>query len=172
MSHRTRALLLSLVAVPALIGCSGAPQLIRIPGAGPTVSAPTVPAASLARDVHDLVNRRRQSAGLPPLTWDATLAALAEEHSARMADRSRAFGHDGFDDRVAAARASIGISQASENVATNNYPDPQVAQQAVGGWVNSPGHRQNLEGEFQLTGVGVARSPQGDYFITQIYAGR
>jgi uncharacterized protein YkwD len=119
--------------------------------------------------VHDRVNARRQSLGLPALTWHSTVAQLAADHSARMANGSRPFGHDGFEERIASAAATLTVSSASENVATNNYPVDRVAQQVVDGWISSSGHRRNLEGDFQLTGVGVARSPAGDYFVTQIY---
>jgi uncharacterized protein YkwD len=152
-----------------LVGCSGMPQLPPLPEAVQLPPPAPAPSSSIERQVHDRVNARRQSIGLPALAWNATVAPLAADHSARMANGTRPFGHDGFEERIASAGATLSISRASENVATNNYPVERVAQQVVDGWISSAGHRRNLEGEFQLTGVGVGRSAAGDYFVTQIY---
>lgn len=130
------------------------------------------PATAIEREVHERINAHRASRGLLPLQADATLTALARDHSVLMAAGQRGFGHSGFDERVEAIRAARPVSTVSENVATNNYPPAQVAGRAVSGWLTSPGHRENLEGGFDLTGVGVARGRAGDYFVTQIYAAR
>ncbi len=47
--------------------------------------------------------------------------------------------------------------------------DPAGA--AVNAWLASTGHRQNIEGDYHLTGVGVA-SPDNDsltFYFTQIF---
>ena len=36
----------------------------------------------------------------------------------------------------------------------------------------SPAHRENLEGPYDLTGIGVARSRSGEVFFTQFFVGR
>ncbi|MEX2572306.1 MAG: CAP domain-containing protein [Gemmatimonadota bacterium] len=126
----------------------------------------------MERSVHDLINAHRTSAGLPPLESEGVLGSLAREHSERMADGERLFSHTGFDARVRAARAALPVSAMSENVATNNYSAAEAADRVVSGWIGSPGHRKNLEGDFELAGVGIARNPQGDYFVTQIYAAK
>jgi len=41
---------------------------------------------------------------------------------------------------------------------------------AVSGWLNSTGHRNNIEGNYDLTGVGVAKSSDGKYYLTQMFA--
>ncbi len=41
----------------------------------------------------------------------------------------------------------------------------------MSGWLRSPGHRENIEGAYDLTGIGVARSRQGVYYFTQLFAG-
>jgi uncharacterized protein YkwD len=60
---------------------------------------------------------------------------------------------------------------AAENVAANiGYKNP--AREAVEGWKNSQEHRKNMLGDYDLTGIGVARSPQGLYFFSQIFLRR
>ena len=63
---------------------------------------------------------------------------------------------------------AIAYSAAAENVAYNSgYSDP--ATQAVQGWLKSTGHRQNLEGNYNLTGIGIAKNAKGEYYFTQIF---
>lgn len=164
MTPRFRALALALL-LP-LSGCLPAAE-VRDGASDPGLSAPLV---EIEREVHARVNEYRSSRRLAPLQRDPVLASLARDHSARMARGERPFGHDGFEDRVRAARAGRALEGVSENVATNNYPVNQVAARVVVGWVESSGHRRNLEGGFDIAGVGVARAPSGDYFITQLYA--
>lgn len=77
------------------------------------------------------------------------------------------FSHQGFANRIKALEDDIS-SQAAENVAQNmGYNDP--ASQAVAGWIESEGHRQNIVGNYNLTGVGVAKNQQGEYYFTQIF---
>jgi uncharacterized protein YkwD len=44
-----------------------------------------------------------------------------------------------------------------------------IAQQAVNGWIKSPGHRKNLVGHFNLCGIGVYKSNSGTVYLTQIF---
>jgi uncharacterized protein YkwD len=137
-------------------------------GGAPTSSTSTL---AMEAEVHALINRHRESRGLPRLTQDPVLDALARAHSERMARGEVPFGHDGFDDRFNRARANLAISRFSENVGTNSgFSTSDVASQLVTGWINSPGHRQNLEGNYRITGVGIARSARGEFFGTQLFA--
>jgi uncharacterized protein YkwD len=38
--------------------------------------------------------------------------------------------------------------------------------------VAPPGHRKNIEGPYEVTGIGVARNAQGEVYFTQIFVGR
>ena len=127
---------------------------------------------TIALQVHELVNEHRVSQGLDTLVWNDTIAMVCYEHSQDMADGIVPFGHDGFTDRVdhIAQELGITIAAAGENVAYNsNMSDP--AQSAVTAWLGSTGHRQNIEGNYRLTGVGVA-CPNNDsltFYFTQIF---
>ncbi|MEX2582337.1 MAG: CAP domain-containing protein [Gemmatimonadota bacterium] len=149
--------------------CSQIPATVSVSGEEPR-SSPG--AASLEREIHELVNLQRSAAGLRPLDWNGVLANLAAEHSGAMAAGARPFGHDGFEARAAAARQALGTGRFSENVATNwNHPPAEVAGLVVRSWMDSPGHRRNLLDDHRLSGVGVVRSSSGEYFVTQLYAG-
>lgn len=126
--------------------------------------------ATLERSVFQKINQYRQQNGLSSLRLNSTISQQARQHSQTMAN-SRNLTHDGFDGRVQTIRGSIQIRGAAENVAFNRgFSDP-VAQ-AVDGWIKSPGHLQNIMGNYNLTGVGVAQNNQGEFYFTQVFVRR
>jgi uncharacterized protein YkwD len=85
-----------------------------------------------------------------------------------MASGKVAFSHNGFEQRIKAISRVIPYSQVAENVAFNQgYSNP--VQQSVEGWIKSPGHRTNIEGPYNLTGIGVVKNAKGEYYFTQIF---
>lgn len=121
-------------------------------------------------EVHELVNSYRVEQGLLPLEASEIIGEVSRAHSQDMLDGRVAFGHDGFDERVDAVMEEMALVFAAENVAyTEGYGD--AASVAVEGWINSPGHQQNMVGDFDLGGVGVARSEDGrTLYFTHIFA--
>ncbi len=130
-----------------------------------------------------LVNDERQQYDLITLSEDALLTDLAREHSAYMAE-NHLLTHERFPgERPLSYNMSPGTMR-GENLAkipTRQYiPGPylslqEVCEWAVSGWMDSPGHRDNiLEPNFNETGVGVSFSDEGDFiylYITQIFEG-
>ena len=43
------------------------------------------------------------------------------------------------------------------------------AGEVVNMWLNSPGHKRNIEGNFTLTGIGIAEADNGYLYFTQIF---
>jgi len=126
---------------------------------------------ALEQEVHELVNRHRRARNLAALTLDPRISREARLHSVAMATGTTPFGHEGFDERVKALRLAMPWQRTAENVASSQgYPD--AAAEAVRGWLGSAGHRKNIEGPYDRTGVGVARSATGEVFFTQIFVGR
>ena len=142
----------------------------RVVQAAATPGVPSVNAA-LERAVHELVNRHRRARGLAPLTLDPRISQQARLHSRAMAEGRTRFGHDGFTDRIAALSHVMTCQRTAENVASNRgHRDP--AGEAVRGWLESRAHRENIDGSYNLTGIGVARNAAGEVFFTQIFVGR
>lgn len=136
----------------------------------PTQPGDLSPASSLEQQTHDLINAVRKGQGLGSLEWNDVIAGEARIHSLNMAAGKVSVGHDGFDARAETIAKKISWISIGENVAYNQgYTDP-VAK-AVDGWMKSDGHRHNILGDFNLTGIGVAVN--GDaYYFTQIFAKR
>ncbi|MFZ6015078.1 MAG: CAP domain-containing protein [Patescibacteria group bacterium] len=117
----------------------------------------------------DVVNDHRESIGVERLAWSDAIAEQARIHSQNMANGDVAIGHGGFEDRIDVISLSYpGYNGAAENLAWNYDDDP--AQTALDWWLTSAGHKVSLENNFyDLTGIGVAKVPDGPYFITQIF---
>lgn len=154
--------MLAALALPA--AC--VPPAMTAPPARGDGSAPVAGAVSPANDaqaVHAAVNRHRQSRGCAPLVWSEAAARAAQRHSEDMV-RRRYFSHTSPEgtqpwDRMRAQ--GLSFTRAAENIAMNGGG----AEATVRGWINSPGHRANIENcALTHTGVGVA----GDYW-TQVF---
>lgn len=120
------------------------------------------PSNSIEKEVHQLINAHRTGMGLDPLEWNETIAIECRLHSQEMAS-TNSLNHDGFYDRVNEIKETIPWSWAGENVAYN-----YSAESVVIAWLNSPGHKSNIESNSNLTGVGVAYDGNTIYF-TQIF---
>ncbi|MGC9527117.1 MAG: CAP domain-containing protein [Limnospira sp.] len=108
--------------------------------------------------VIELTNNFRAQNGLSPLEFDAQLAVAAQTHTENMAFQDF-FSHTGADgsdvgDRV--TNTGYNFSTAGENIGAG-YQTPEAVVQ---GWIDSPGHRENmLNPNFQEIGVGYFFTP-------------
>lgn len=122
----------------------------------------------IAKLIHQQVNQHRASLNLAPFSFNALISEQATAHSLNMAQKIVEFSHDGFQSRVDALEDIISYSKIAENVAYNmGYQNP--VDTAVTGWIKSDYHRKNIEGNYNLTGIGVATDPNGEYYFTQIF---
>ncbi len=144
--------------------------LLAASAPGTAQADPASATRTLERAVADAVNAHRAAAGLPELAWSERAAGLAREHSAAMAAGRAEFGHDGFEQRTRTLRESLPLRRAAENVSMHSArPDAELVQAALDRWLASRVHRRNIEGPFQLSGVGAARATDGSVFFTQIF---
>jgi uncharacterized protein YkwD len=120
----------------------------------------------MSREILWYVNQHRRSIGLAELQANSFISSVALGHSRDMLSGRTPFGHDGFRDRIEVIRKKLGpIHVAAENVASG----PMSAREVVDGWLHSPGHRRNIEGDFRLTGIGLAFAANGMIYFTQIF---
>ena len=129
-------------------------------------------AGEIERRVFQLLNAERRTQGLTDLAWSDDVAALARMHSGDMAN-VKFFSHRGSDGSMVDERADrLGMGAwrvIGENIAyMRGYPDP--AALAVEKWMASPEHRKNLLGpNWKESAVGVAITPDGTYYMTQVF---
>ncbi len=151
--------------------------MVRLPAGRGDASVPdgggATPAAStLEHEIHARVNEYRAGRGLPPLAFDDRVSEVARSHSAAMAAGRRPFSHEGFEQRTQAILAEIpGARAFAENVAYDSRTGPRLAELVVQGWIQSAEHRENIEGSYQITGIGVGVAPNGWRYFTEIFVG-
>jgi len=128
-------------------------------------------------EVHRLINLEREKYGLQTLEYDEKLASVAKLHSIDMAD-DEYFAHETPEGLTPTDRASksdytcqyqIGnliYSGIGENLymvqgptVSITYTPQSIAESAVSGWMDSPGHKKNiLTSNFSKEGIGVSIS--------------
>ncbi|WP_242602183.1 CAP domain-containing protein [Legionella nagasakiensis] len=112
------------------------------------------------------VNEYRLKHHLAPLTMNSLVSLEAKKHSQAMANKAVPFGHQYFDARIHRLYKDIKNCHAgAENVAYYKLD----AKKLVDAWIASPGHRRNIKGNYNLTGIGIAHSKQGWAYYTQIF---
>lgn len=113
----------------------------------------------------DLINSHRQSLNLPVLQSINHISYKSEEHNDYMIENN-VVNHDFFQERSENLIQVLGAVRVSENVAYN-YNTPQAAMNA---WLNSPGHKANIEGDFTHFGISVSVNPQtGRKYYTNMF---
>lgn len=123
-------------------------------------------------EIFRLVNSQRRKKGLAELQWSNDLEKLARSYSKKMAD-GKFFSHyerngDSVVQRATAMRIR-GWRKIGENLfMCSSYGEANNL--AVEKWMKSPLHRQNiLDGNYNTTGIGIAESRDGTFYITQVF---
>ena len=121
--------------------------------------------AKIVEEIVVLVNKHRAEIGLDTLTIVPLVCEISKEHSKNMAKGKVGFSHDGFENRAKRIIKEFGGSGFAENIA---FGQP-TAQQVTEGWLKSPGHKANIEGDFNYVGIGLYTDKKGTIYYTQIF---
>ena len=118
------------------------------------------------KEIFNAVNNHRTSVGLQKLEFNQSVWEKAKEHSSNMASGIVPFGHDGFYDRVEIIKEELeGAGSSAENVAYG----VSSAQSVLNLWLNSSGHKTNIEGDYNLSAVSAVKNESGTWYFTQIF---
>lgn len=161
MKHNWQFVLIALLMTSSLSACAQTKELHSRMTAYNRIDL-----VNMNERILQLVNQHRRSIGKGDLKMIDVASAQALQHSKDMMNGRTPFGHDGFDTRANAVKNSIGfINGAAENVAYGQMS----AEEVVDGWLHSPGHKRNIEGDYNLTGIGVAQNRDGVIYFTQLF---
>lgn len=157
---------------PSLPSLEDLPGVITLPTASPAPSpapAPPRPPSTTpvlvpeaARHLLDLANAERAAVGAQPLAARADVTEIAAGHSLAMAKRGAVWHNAAFvTDLVGDLLGATWVR--GENVAWSN--DVDHAHRLL---IDSPAHRRNmLDPRYAVAGFAVARSGDGNYWVTQ-----
>ncbi|MFQ5648227.1 MAG: CAP domain-containing protein [Candidatus Aenigmatarchaeota archaeon] len=162
-----------------------------IPEFGPP---PKVAASDIEVLIHGFVNQERARAGLGQLAMNQEVAHVARAHSQDMAENSY-LSHEDLEGKLHNERledANItyynksaenlaegtivsGVYTVEGEVVSKDYrTEEELAQAMVEGWMESPGHRENIVTPgYDEAGTGVAVAPDNEtYYFTQVFITR
>jgi uncharacterized protein YkwD len=106
-----------------------------------------------------LINQDRAAAGLPPLRWNACLAAIAVQNAARMAAQ-------GYISHANGVTLDLGCRlglKAGENVGYISSGINDAQMNAI--FMASPEHRANILGPFHYVGAAWVVAPNGSAYV-------
>lgn len=113
----------------------------------------------------DLINQHRVSVGLNPLQLINHVSYKSEEHTEYMIAK-KVVNHDLFAERSENIIEVLGAVKVNENVAYNFM----TSASALNAWLNSPGHKANIEGNFTHFGISIKTDPTtGKKYYTNIF---
>jgi len=122
--------------------------------------------SAIELEILKLVNEHRTTIKKSTLELNDIVSQEAKTHTSNMANGSVAFGHDGFSERISRIKAALaGNGAGGENVASG-YTS---AKAVMDGWLNSAGHKANIEGDYNLIGIAAVQDKSGGYYYTQIF---
>ena len=112
----------------------------------------------------NLINTYRVSVGLNELQQINHISYKSEEHDHYMI-RNNVVNHNDFVARSENLISVLGAKRVGENIAYN-YNSPQSVVKA---WLNSPTHKENLDGDYTHFGISIRTNPNGKKYYTNIF---
>ncbi len=107
------------------------------------------------------INSTRSSAGLPPLKMDSGLQAHARRHSADMIAADKIYHSS---DSELKSAAGSGWTKLGENVGRGGS-----VSSLHKAFLDSPSHRANIHGDYNLVGIGTATAEDGRLYVTVVF---
>jgi len=116
-------------------------------------------------ELADLINEYRVSKGLNALQTINHVSYKSEEHNEYMIAKKE-INHDLFAARSQNIMQVLGAVKVNENVAYNFTTTSGV----LNAWLNSPGHKANIEGNFTHFGISIREdATTGKKYYTNIF---
>ena len=121
-------------------------------------------AKTIEIEILNLINQHRLSIGLNSLESIDIIKGQAYSHTDYMVEIDEV-NHDYFYNRKAYLEANVNAQQVSENVAYGY----SSASSVVNAWLNSEGHRHNIEGDFTHFEVSAEKNQNDKWYFTNIF---
>lgn len=116
-------------------------------------------------EVMQLINNYRLSIGLNKLEIVNHISFKSEEHDLYMI-ANNVVDHSGFVGRSENIVSVLGAKRVGENIAYNYKTSAAVVQ----AWLDSPGHKENIVGDYTHFGIAVKIHPEtGRKYYTNIF---
>ncbi len=119
---------------------------------------------SIETEILRLINEHRNSKNLSTLEISEIIKSQTDAHTDYMIAKGE-ISHDNFGDRSDYLKANDDAKSMAENVAIGY----SSAKSVVNGWLNSEGHRKNIEGNYTHFNVTAKQNNGGTWYYTNIF---
>ncbi len=120
--------------------------------------------STIESELFVMMNNYRASIGLNKLEFESSTYYYTGLHTNYMIDKGN-ISHDKFSERAENISKRTGAVFVAENVA-RNYDTLEAAFEA---WLDSPGHRINIEGDYTHSAISIRPNSNGDLYFTQLF---
>jgi len=120
--------------------------------------------STIEAGLFELINDYRIELGLKELVFENATYYYASLHTDYMISKEST-SHDNFSKRAEYISERLNAVFVSENVA-RNY---DAIEDAFAAWLNNPGHKKNIEGDYSYSAISINQNSNGDYYYTQIF---
>ena len=155
---------------PAAVSCSATPQPSVSDEPHPSASTgdyTTISSTAQEQKLLNLLNEDRARNGLPALSMDSELSALARTKSQDMLENGY-FAHES--PTLGNAAALLADSGYDYNGVGENIAHHANVEKADAAFLSSPGHRANMMGrQWDKVGIGVVEDEQGFVYVTELF---
>ena len=156
------------MAIVAVLGFTSCSTDTAAEDAINSIEVPVAPQAKqIEIEIMELINAYRINEGLSALNQHNTVKAVASTHTDYMIEVNNV-SHDNFFQRKQSLQVNANANIVSENVAYGF----NSAESVVNAWINSPSHRDNLEGNFTDFDVSAEQNELGKWYFTNIFIKR
>ncbi|WP_304141397.1 CAP domain-containing protein [Mesoflavibacter zeaxanthinifaciens] len=160
--------LLPLLAIVALLGFTSCSTDSAAEDQINSIEVPVAPQAKqIEIEIMELINAHRINQGLNPLQDHSTVKAVAYTHTDYMVEVDNV-SHDNFFQRKQSLQVNANANIVSENVAYGF----SSAESVVNAWLNSPSHRENIEGNYTDFDISAEKNNEGKWYFTNIFIKR
>ena len=132
-----------------------------------TALAKALPAKEIEIEILELINDYRIGMDLMPLNNLSIIKSVAFTHTDYMVSVNQV-NHDNFFKRKTSLVKNASATKVTENVAYAY----SSARSVVNAWLNSPGHKANMEGDFTDFDVSAEMNSEGKWYFTNIFIKR
>lgn len=160
--------LLPFMAIVALLSFTSCSTESAVEGDINSIEVPVAPQAKqIEIEIMELINNYRISEGLNALSQHNTVKAVAHTHTDYMIEVDNV-SHDNFFQRKQSLEINASANLVSENVAYGF----NSAESVVYAWLNSPSHKENIEGNYTDFDVSAEQNSEGKWYFTNIFIKR
>lgn len=153
-------IVISLLLITACSSDANSEGVQPTPGSGSGSTSST----TFELEIMKLINNHRAGKGLVKLEILDVIKSQTDKHTDYMINAGK-ISHDRFSERGDYLKKNANAKGVAENVASGYT----TAESVVNGWINSEGHRKNIEGNYTHFNLTAKQNSSKKWYYTNIF---